>query len=371
MNGGRKAEQIIMEIIRKSSCSLKFATNSKQDTLNDIFEEYKWLVNYFIGLLWTKIDILGSFATKEEADSAETWMTARMKQCAAKQAISIIKSQRRKHRKTMPIFKGDSIEFDSRFVDIQKGNNSFDIWLKLSSIGNKIRILIPTRKHNHFNKFNDDPSWEMSKSVRLRRSGYIDFFFKEEVELKNEGEAIGVDIGINKMLTLSNGVVVGKNIKNEINKLNNKEQKSKAWFRALTELHNYINQEINRIDIYEIKTLVLEDLTGISHKTKNRVGKTTRRLIGHWNHKYIVDRIMNRCEVNRVDVVFVDPKYTSQTCRRCGHVDKGNRSGEMFKCKRCGFAGDADYLASLNILDRFAQESIVPVVNRGHRNDFL
>jgi len=115
----------------------------------------------------------------------------------------------------------------------------------------------------------------------------------------------------------------------------------------------------------------LEDLTGISHKTKNRVGKTTRRLIGHWNHKYIVDRIKNLCEVNRVGVVFVDPKYTSQTCRQCGHIDKGNRSGEMFKCKKCGFTGDADYLASLNILDRFVQESIVPVVSGGHRNDFL
>jgi transposase len=84
-----------------------------------------------------------------------------------------------------------------------------------------------------------------------------------------------------------------------------------------------------------------------------------------------VDRIKNLCEVNRVDVVFVDPKYTSQTCRKCGHIDKGNRSGEMFKCKECGFAGNADYLASLNILDRFVQESIVPVVNGGHRNDFL
>jgi IS605 OrfB family transposase len=340
--------------------------------MNDIFEEYKWLVNCFIGLLWNKIDYLGSFATKEETDSIETWMTARMKQCAAKQAIPIIKSQRKKHRKTMPVFKGDSIELDSRFVDIQEGENSFDIWLELSSIGNKIKILIPIKKHKHFNKFNDDPSWSMSKSVRLRRSGYIDFFFfKKDVAPKSKGANVGVDIGINKMLTLSNGVVVGKDIKEKINEVNRKEQKSKAWYRALDELHSYINQEINRIDIYEIKTLVLEDLTGISHKTKNRVGKTTRRLIGHWNHKYIVDRIKNKCEVNRVGVVFVDPKYTSQTCRMCGHIDKGNRSGEMFKCKKCGFAGNADYLASLNILDRFAQESIVPVANGGHRNDFL
>ena len=360
-----------MEIIRKSSCSLKFATNSKQETLDSIFEEYKWLVNDFIDLLWDKIDYLGSFATKEETDAVDTWMTVRMKQCAAKQAVSIIKSQRKKHKKTMPTFNGASIELDSRFVDIQEGENSFDIWLKIGSIGNKIKIFIPTRRHKHFNKYYGDNDWDMLKSVRLRISGYVDVFFKKNIESKQSGNDVGVDIGINKMLTLSNGVVVGNDLKYKINKLNGREQKSKAWFRTLTELHNYINQEINTISIYEIKTLVLEDLTGISHKTKNRVGKTTRRLIGHWNHKYIVDRITNRCEVNRVDVVFVDPKYTSQTCRRCGHIDKGNRSGEMFKCKKCGFAGNADYLASLNILDRFAQEFIVPVVSKIGKKDFL
>lgn len=360
-----------MEIIRKSSCSLKFATNSKQETLDSIFEEYKWLVNDFIDLLWDKIDYLGSFATKEETESVDTWMSVRMKQCAAKQAISIIKSQRKKHKKTMPIFAGTSIELDSRFVDIQEGENSFDVWLKIGSIGNKIKIFIPTRQHKHFNKYYENDDWNMLKSIRLRISGYVDVFFKKNIESKTSGKDIGVDIGINKMLTFSNGVVVGNNLKYKINKLNGREQKSKAWFRTLTELHNYINQEINTIDIYEIKTLVLEDLTGISHKTKNRVGKTTRRLIGHWNHKFIVDRMQNLCEVNRVDVVFVDPKYTSQTCRQCGHIDKGNRSGEKFKCKNCGFAGNADYLASLNILDRFAQEFIVPVVSKMGRKDFL
>ena len=358
-----------MNIIRKSSCSLKFATNAKQETLNDVFEEYKWLVNDFIDLLWDKIDYLGSFATKEETDYVDTWMTVRIKQCAAKQAISIIKSQKKKHKKTMPIFNGNSIELDSRFVDIQEGENAFDIWVKLGSIGNKIKMFIPIKKHKHFNKFTNE--WSMLKSIRLRRSGFIDFFFKKDVEIKSEGEDIGVDIGINKMLTFSNGVVLGEEIKDKINNVNRKEQKSNAWYRALGDLHNYIDQEINCINIYEIKTIVLEDLTGISHKTKNRVGKTTRRLIGHWNHKYIVDRIKNLCEVNRVDVAFVDPAYTSQTCRQCGHIDKGNRSGEKFKCRKCGFKGNADYLASLNIRDRFIQESIVPVASKFGRNDFL
>ncbi|MEA1869003.1 MAG: hypothetical protein U9N09_02475, partial [Euryarchaeota archaeon] len=73
-----------MEIIRMSSCSLKFATDNKQEILDSIFEEYKWIVNDFIELLWDKIGVPGSFANKEEVDSVDTWMTVRMKQCAAK-----------------------------------------------------------------------------------------------------------------------------------------------------------------------------------------------------------------------------------------------------------------------------------------------
>ena len=182
-----------------------------------IFDEYKWLVNDFIELLWDKIDHLGAFANKEEIDSVDTWMTVRMKQCAAKQAISIIKSQKKKHKKTMPTFSGNSIELDSRFVDIQKGNNSFDIWLKLGSIGNKIKILIPIKQHKHFNKYYEDDSWNITKSIRLRKSGYADFFFKKEIKMKNDGIDVGVDIGINKMLTLSNDVVVGEHVKDKIN----------------------------------------------------------------------------------------------------------------------------------------------------------
>ena len=36
-------------------------------------------------------------------------------------------------------------------------------------------------------------------------------------------------------------------------------------------------------------------------------------------------------------VVPVDPKYTSQRCNQCGHVDKDNRKTQRrFKCMACG-----------------------------------
>jgi transposase len=51
-----------------------------------------------------------------------------------------------------------------------------------------------------------------------------------------------------------------------------------------------------------------------------------------------------------VPVAFVDPRNTSRTCPRCGHIDKANRrSQSLFSCVSCGFSGLADHIAAINI----------------------
>jgi putative transposase len=50
-------------------------------------------------------------------------------------------------------------------------------------------------------------------------------------------------------------------------------------------------------------------------------------------------------------VVTVDPRYTSQTCAECGHVETGNRvSQAVFCCLACGHVAHADVNAARNIL---------------------
>ena len=42
--------------------------------------------------------------------------------------------------------------------------------------------------------------------------------------------------------------------------------------------------------------------------------------------------------------------YTSQTCSRCGNIDKENRqTQEKFECTKCGLKLNADHNASINI----------------------
>lgn len=59
-----------------------------------------------------------------------------------------------------------------------------------------------------------------------------------------------------------------------------------------------------------------------------------------------------KCEWWSVELVVVNPAYTSQTCSACGCVDAGNRDGKRFKCVDCGYAEDADVNAAKNILSR-------------------
>ena len=45
----------------------------------------------------------------------------------------------------------------------------------------------------------------------------------------------------------------------------------------------------------------------------------------------------------------VNPKYTSQTCSKCRHVDKNSRNGEKFICTNCGPIYDANLQAARNV----------------------
>ena len=50
-------------------------------------------------------------------------------------------------------------------------------------------------------------------------------------------------------------------------------------------------------------------------------------------------------------VVEINPKYTSQTCSRCGYVHKENRKSQSaFECISCNYAQNADLNAAKNIL---------------------
>ena len=53
----------------------------------------------------------------------------------------------------------------------------------------------------------------------------------------------------------------------------------------------------------------------------------------------------------KTNVVKVNPAYSSQTCSKCKHTAKENRKTQsLFECVKCGYIDNADYNATLNLL---------------------
>ena len=99
-----------MKLIRSTKCSLKFATAKKQNELSIILSEYSKVVNIFIDYFWLNPDK----ATKGEllkpvVDIPETWLSARLRKVAAREAIDMINAskQRWKEKAVKPVHKGD------------------------------------------------------------------------------------------------------------------------------------------------------------------------------------------------------------------------------------------------------------------------
>jgi putative transposase len=91
----------------------------------------------------------------------------------------------------------------------------------------------------------------------------------------------------------------------------------------------------------------LEDLTGAGFAGRDKPG-TSLFFSRHEGSFYHLQKMIEaRAESAGVQVVYVDPAFTSQDCSRCG--EPGTRRGKEFFCPECGYAAGADANAAFNI----------------------
>merc|ERR1712054_190116 len=202
-------------------------------------------------------------------------------------------------------------------------------------------------------------------------------------DLKQIKTAISGDLGIKKLLALNNGELIKnpqfeKRLSNRKairqRRASRKKRGSSNQKKAYTKLARIDQKIVNQREDYQWKVahhpvrlsdvIILEDLNiqGMIKKCRAKQDENGKFLKNGQSAKRALNRLIRDCSwgnlIEKIESVAakfgsiclkVNPKFTSQKCSHCGHIQKENRNKERFLCLNCGFLADADVQASVNI----------------------
>jgi len=338
---------------RAVKLTLKFATEKKRREIAALLEAYRGAVNFFIRSLWTEEGRLDKTTLARLKNSR---LSERYKSQALKQALEIVTATRKSAKAlgvsaTCPIFAGAAV-LDAKFVRLEGGQGSFDFVLRLSVLDKGRRIVIPTRKTAVFQKWAAFPNAKLIEGCALDEDGIVVWFEILDAEPKMDGAVLGVDIGVNKLISDSEGNHYGEEFRRLRDKIRRRKPGSKRRRAAHREREQFINRVVKQLPFSEISTLGVEALNDLKRGKRKDRGKEFRKAIAPWTYRRVLNRLEAHAQENRVLLVYVEPANTSRTCPVCGWCEKENRRGEHFGCRSCGHTADADTVGAVNVLDR-------------------
>ncbi len=190
--------------------------------------------------------------------------------------------------------------------------------------------------------------------------------FPDPPKADTSGGVLGCDMGIVELLTDSEGEsfsgVVVKAVRRRVREHRRQVQKrkSRSAFKRLQKVNRRasrfakdVNHVISKSLVQKAlslqKAIALEDLLSIRERA-SVFSKEMRWQMGNWAFADLAAKIVYKAAEVGLSVIFVNPKYTSQTCHKCGHCEKANRKSQAsFQCLSCGFCMNADTNAAKNI----------------------
>lgn len=132
---------------------------------------------------------------------------------------------------------------------------------------------------------------------------------------------------------------------------------SRRRIKAIGQRENRWMQDVNHciskalVDNNPKHTLfVLEDLSGVRNATE-RVRTKDRYVSVSWSFYDLEQKLIYKAKQNQSTVIKVDPRYTSQCCPMCGHIERSNRDKRLhlFCCKNCGYKSNDDRIGAMNL----------------------
>ena len=338
---------------RACKVTLKFATETKRRQIAALLEAYRAAVNFYIRSLW---ETPGKLDKATLGRLMDTRLSERLKSQALKQALEIVKGTRKSAKALgtkarCPVFRGSAV-LDAKIISVEVGRGSFDLVIRLSCLKKGERLVIPTKRTAVLNHWQGMEGARLIQGCALSETGIVLWIELPDLESKTEGVRLGVDIGVNKLLSDSEGRHYGTEFKAIRDKINRRQPGSRRRTQAHTERKVFINRVVKALPWPTLAVIGVESLKNLKRGKSKKRGKKFRKAMAPWTYRHVLTRISELAQVNRVQLVRVDPANTSRACPQCGTVHKDNRKGENFLCRHCGHTADADTVGAQNILAR-------------------
>ena len=221
------------------------------------------------------------------------------------------------------------------------------------------------------------------KGLRITLKGRrltVSLTYQVEVEpLPPSGSRVGIDLGVNQRLTLSNGEIIPahhpdrrreRRLQKAVSRArrgsNGRRRRVQALARERERIRIQNRNQCHRITsalVQEHGRIALEALriptmvrsaTGTIENPGTNVAAESglNRSITEQTWGILRQQLRYKAEWAGRELVEVDPRNTSRTCSQCGTLAPDQREYRVFRCPHCGLEADRDVNAAINILKR-------------------
>jgi len=335
--------------------TIKFNLPNDKELIQTI-QEYNSAVNFCLVSgkehnTYNKNDIhkLTYYEIRDNSD-----LSSSMVCCARDQASEMLKREKLKTLPTKKEFSG--IRYNQRTFTWKDG------YLSIGTLDRRKTFtpFIPKYFWKYLTKLNEVKALMIYyKDNKIRCRMVIKIPDVDKREVKN---ILGIDRGIINPIVSSNNKFFNskriRRIKGKYSWLKSKLQRkgTKSAKRKLKKLsgreERFVENENHKLAKELVKMnfecYALEDL---SIKKKKQLGKKFNKKLSGWSYFQFQKFLEYKSENVGKQVVYVKPNYTSQCCSNCGNIERANRNGSDFKCKKCSFELNADLNASRNIAE--------------------
>lgn len=251
--------------------------------------------------------------------------------------------------------------------DYSLNQNLFSI----NTLGGRLKLRYEKQGMQHF--FDNHWAFGTAKLVHKHKKWFLHIPMTKEIpelEFTDVNNIVGVDLGINFLATTYDSqnkttFYNGRTVKHKrgqykaLRKQLQRRQTSSARKRLKqigSRENRYVidvNHQITKalVSKYPKGTLfVLEDLSGIRAATE-KVCVRQRYVSVSWAFYQFRQLLEYKAQLYGHRVIVIDPKYTSQACPKCGHVERGNRNKKMhtFECRNCSYRSNDDRIGAMNL----------------------